>query len=346
MPTTLFDRISIMPLEIKQADASQLEFWGFASTPQVDRVGEVVTSEAMSEAAGRYLQNPLITWMHDMRTPIGKALEVDVTETGTTLHAKLSDRTQAGRDAWGLIEDGVVRSLSIGFNPYSRALGPSPDGVPDWEDDPDTDVRRWLRIDWLETAVVSVPANPGATIAFAKGLGLDMDTERRSVGVTEPLWKSELAACDTWDAVAMFALRASGAGKGLEVTSEDVASLVAEVSAAYAAHGKTLPGDFGAKLDWRAIEWQEGEVALMEERRFAEDLGRVKSATESLRNIGLHWRKDGHVLVPETVAELEAARDNLGKLLEPYPAGEAVTQPDGALSVPTMQLPRKPKLRI
>jgi HK97 family phage prohead protease len=168
-----YSRISVLPFEVKELSLEERTFWAIASTPQLDRAREVVATEAMMESASRYLANPLITWQHDAATPIGKAMAVEIRDGATWLQVYLTDKTEAGRNAWGLVQDGIVKSMSIGFNPYSRSHGPHPDGTPDYE--VSGDVLTWKRIDWLETAVVSIPCNPGATIPFAKGLGLDME---------------------------------------------------------------------------------------------------------------------------------------------------------------------------
>ena len=72
----MFERVMLMPFEIKSFSAETGEVVGLASTPQVDRMGEIVSSEAMREAAERYMRNPIITWQHNTDDPIGRGLEV------------------------------------------------------------------------------------------------------------------------------------------------------------------------------------------------------------------------------------------------------------------------------
>jgi HK97 family phage prohead protease len=244
----LFERVSVMALEVKELDEERREFLGFASTPQVDRAGEIVSTEAMQAAAEQYMTNPLITWMHDARYPIGRATDVAFKRGKTQITAKLTDKTETARDAWGLISDGIVRSLSIGFNPCR----PEKKGDQSFEMDGETLV--WRKIDWLETAVVSIPCNPGACITFAKGLGLDMPTP--------------------------------------ELLQD-----------------------------------------LSEEERFFTDLKRGKGAIEAVRNIAAHWQKEGRLLAPEQVADLQALQDLLAGVLQPHVANaEKLVLPTGALS--------------
>jgi len=126
-----FERCNVMALQVKSFDAAAGTFVGLASTPQIDRMGEVVSADAMREAAARYMENPLLTWQHDTNEPIGKATGVVVTEEGTVLEGYITDKTPTGLKVRGLMHDGIVRSLSIGFNPYSRSYGAHPDGTAD-----------------------------------------------------------------------------------------------------------------------------------------------------------------------------------------------------------------------
>jgi hypothetical protein len=176
----------MLPFETKSFDPASGEFVGLASTPQVDRSREVVSVEAMREAAARYMENPVVTDHHG--GAIGRGLEVQVNDQGTMLKGYITDKTQQGRDVRGLLEDRILRSLSIGFNPYSRSYGAHPDGTPDYAVEYGKDAQGepidrgsdgvlvWKRIDWMETAICAIPCNPGATIALAKSFGLTMES--------------------------------------------------------------------------------------------------------------------------------------------------------------------------
>ena len=190
-----FERLAVMAMEVKEMDQASRQFLGLASTPQVDRAGEVVASEAMEAAIDNYMSNPVITWMHDSSRPIGKAISTKMVRAQggkqTQIEVQLTDKTEAARDAWGLIEDGIVKSLSIGFNPRGGKKKGDP---PAYDMDGETLV--WRSIDWLETAVVSIPCNAGAQITFAKGLGLDMLKPETEQDLTEEeRFFSDLARC-------------------------------------------------------------------------------------------------------------------------------------------------------
>lgn len=91
-----------------------------------------------------------IMWQHDRTTPIGVITKATPTSEGLKIDARISD-TQAGRDALTLVRDGVIDSLSIGFQPIEDAY-----------DDAGVTHRRHVRL--LETSLVSFPAYSAARI--------------------------------------------------------------------------------------------------------------------------------------------------------------------------------------
>jgi len=168
-----FERVSVMPFEVKEVNVNDRTAWMVASTPAVDRAREVVSAEAMEGALERYMQNPVITWQHRADFPIGHAKEGKVTKKQTQLKVYFSAASQCSNEAFGLVSDGTLRAMSIGFNPYSRSFATKKDAPPDFEMIGET--LTWKNIDWLETAVVTIPCNQEAIVGFAKGLGLTLD---------------------------------------------------------------------------------------------------------------------------------------------------------------------------
>jgi HK97 family phage prohead protease len=159
LATPPFRRILVYPLQIKSAADQAFEGW--ASTPAVDRQGEVVLPEALAASLPDYMRNPIVTYAHDWLHPIGRTTEARATEAG--LHVRiLLGRTTRAREIWQLIEDRILRSLSIGFNAGPED-GYERDGI--WH---------WRRIELLEISIVPIPANPQATITIARQLGLDL----------------------------------------------------------------------------------------------------------------------------------------------------------------------------
>lgn len=151
-------RIAVFDLEdveVKQVANEPAMFTGWATRPVVDLDNEIVNPKGVRNLQ-QYLRNPVITWMHKLDVPIGKVLQAEVRDDGILITGQLS-MTEKAREIATLLRDGVVRALSIGFIPRKGSI--TKDGI--WVHE------EW---DWLETALVSVPANPEALITTVKGI--------------------------------------------------------------------------------------------------------------------------------------------------------------------------------
>lgn len=139
-------------LEIKAIDEDQRVITGWATTPEPDRMDDVVDPE------GAEFKLPLpLLWQHDSRKPIGQVIRARVSKDGIEIVAKIAKGvTDEIDEAWKLIKSGLVRGLSIGFQ--SIKVKPIKDsfGVmfQEWE--------------WLELSAVTIPANQEATITAIK----------------------------------------------------------------------------------------------------------------------------------------------------------------------------------
>ena len=104
--------------EIKgiEEDAGIIE--GIASTPSTDRMGDIV------EPKGAQFKLPLpLLWQHNSREPIGHVIAANVTDAGIAIKAKIMKGVLPEIDrAWALIKSGLVRGLSIGFQPIEPAV--------------------------------------------------------------------------------------------------------------------------------------------------------------------------------------------------------------------------------
>ena len=97
----------------------------------------------------------VLLWQHDTTAPIGRMTGLSETETGAFGTFHLAD-TERSREARSLIDDGIVRGLSVGFEPgETKTIR----GVK-------THTRARLR----ETSLVTFPAYPSAgVVAVRKG---------------------------------------------------------------------------------------------------------------------------------------------------------------------------------
>jgi HK97 family phage major capsid protein/HK97 family phage prohead protease len=147
-------------LNVKAVDAAQRIITGTATTPTPDRMGDIV------EPLGVEFKNPLpLLHQHRSSEPVGTVKFDKPTKDGITFTAKMPQIDVPGplRDrvdtAWGEVEQGLVRAVSIGFRPleYSRM---EDGGI------------RYIRSEVLELSLVTIPAQQEATIATIKSLDL------------------------------------------------------------------------------------------------------------------------------------------------------------------------------
>ena len=145
-------------VEIKgMVDASgKRKFTGIASTPSPDRMGDIV------EPKGAVYDLPMpLLWQHNSRDPIGWVNSAKMTDAGIQIDGEVAvvDGPQCLVDrldmAWGMLKSGLVKGLSIGFNPleYSRL---------------DTGGYRFIKWAWHELSAVTIPANAEASITSIK----------------------------------------------------------------------------------------------------------------------------------------------------------------------------------
>lgn len=137
---------------VKSADEATGIIEGIASTPSTDRMGDVV------EPKGARFTLPIpLLWQHRSGEPIGHVIAAKVTEAGIEIKAQVMRGLLPEIErAWTLIKSGLVRGLSIGFNPLESA------------DIKGTWGQHFTKWDWLELSAVTIAANQDATIHTIK----------------------------------------------------------------------------------------------------------------------------------------------------------------------------------
>lgn len=153
-------------LVIKAVDEDAREITGIASTPGTDRMDDVV------EPSGAEFSLPIpLLWQHRHAEPIGQVVRAKITDKGIEVVAKLvaptadmpAAMTARLQEAWHSIKTGLVRGLSIGFNPKEYSFMDS-GGI------------HFLKWDWTELSAVTIPANADASITSIKSF----DREQRA----------------------------------------------------------------------------------------------------------------------------------------------------------------------
>lgn len=144
-------------IELKSDDNEEGVFYGYASTfGNMDNVNDIVEHGAFSESLRR--REPKVLWQHDMSKPVGKVLEAREDAKGLFVRVKIAKNTTLGNDAFELIKEGIIKSLSIGFR------------VEKYEIDEEKGCRRIKKCELFEFSLVTIPANDEAEIMGFKSV--------------------------------------------------------------------------------------------------------------------------------------------------------------------------------
>ncbi len=156
---------------IEDVASGRRTFSGWATTPELDRVNDVI------DPMGAKFTNPLtLLRNHDSDCPIGKATFKPPTPKGIEFEAELPVIAEEGAlkerldMAWGEIKNGLIRAVSIGFRAMKYAF--KEDGGIEFQE-----------IEIYELSTVAVPANAGAMIMSVKSIDKRL---RQAAGVPEP----------------------------------------------------------------------------------------------------------------------------------------------------------------
>lgn len=151
---------AFVALEIKAVneDARQIEGW--ATTPDVDRMGDIV----LPKGAEYKLPIPFLL-DHDHSQVVGEVERVEVSDEGIRFFAHIKKIVEEGEakslcdKAWSYIKHGLRKAVSIGFRPLDFDVLPN-GGL------------KFTSWEWFELSAVGIPAQPGAVITGAKSYSL------------------------------------------------------------------------------------------------------------------------------------------------------------------------------
>ena len=97
-----------------------------------------------------------LLWQHDMGEPIGRIENIMEDENGLYVQGRLMLDITRAKEAYSLMQEGVVQGMSIGYSPVRYRI------------DPDTGVRLLEAVDLYEVSLVTFPANEAAQITVVK----------------------------------------------------------------------------------------------------------------------------------------------------------------------------------
>lgn len=159
-------------LEVKQVNDERRIIRGIATSPTVDRVGDIVEPEGMIQRGPVKLH---LYHKHDL--PVGHVMFGKPTKKGTPFEAEIPDVKEAGtvrervNEAWHSVKYKLLDAVSIGFNVLEDGVELLKNGG-----------YRFTKWEILELSLVGVPANPEAVITAFKCA--DSAAIRRALGVT------------------------------------------------------------------------------------------------------------------------------------------------------------------
>jgi HK97 family phage prohead protease len=151
--STAYKRVPFELTELKSGPYSWT-FTGYASTfGNVDLGGDVVLPGAFADSLKLH-PKPRLLWGHDTDEPIGVPISLTEDDRGLRGEWKLS-KTNRGQDAYTLLKDGAIDSLSIGYVPIDSEF--SSDGI-----------RKLKALDLREVSLVALPMNESAVVTAVK----------------------------------------------------------------------------------------------------------------------------------------------------------------------------------
>lgn len=144
------DNSGSLPTASDQIDSIYIE--GYASTNDVDRAGDVVSTAAWEKGIQNYLKNPIILAQHDYDDPVGRMVDYKIDKKGLWIKARVS----AAAEIFNLVKDKVLTAFSIGFR------------VIDAEYNNATEIFMVKELELVEISIVSVPCNQNTIFSLAK----------------------------------------------------------------------------------------------------------------------------------------------------------------------------------
>lgn len=165
-------------LEVKQVDDVKRTVSGVATTPTVDRVGDIVDPE------GVVFRGPVklhLYHKHDM--PVGQVTFGKPTKSGIPFTASIPDVQEAGtvrervNEALHSLKYKLLDAVSIGFNILEGGAEILKGGG-----------YKFTKWEMLELSLVGVPANPEAVVTAFKSADASVIKTALGVGDEQTIW--------------------------------------------------------------------------------------------------------------------------------------------------------------
>lgn len=153
---------------------------GYANTTDKDRAGDIITANAWAKGVDYYRKNPVLLYQHDHNKPIGRVQKISVDRKGIFVEAYVSDAAEKLHGVQTLINDGALKSFSVGFR------------VKDGRYDRNTDTTQITDVELHEISVVSVPCNQESLFSVRKSFESNDEYEAFKKSLKEASLKDEV----------------------------------------------------------------------------------------------------------------------------------------------------------
>lgn len=142
------------PIICKEAGGT-LRLVGEASTDDIDRTLDIITPEAYAPFLERYKKNPLVTFQHNIYYPIGINKKIKITDNGLWVLDEILDIPNDPLLTYvrAAIQQRALRFFSVSFFPLEWHEVKNENG---------DKITVYTKVELIEHAVVSLPANPFA----------------------------------------------------------------------------------------------------------------------------------------------------------------------------------------
>lgn len=225
---------------------------GYASTNDIDRSRDVVSTSVWEAGLENYLKNPVILAYHDNRQPCGRMLDHKVDSKGLWIKARIS---AAAEDIFNLVRDGILTAFSIGFR------------VLDAEYDQVTEIFLIKEIELHEISVVPVPCNQNTLFSLSKAFDTAEDYKSyKMLFAEEDAPSKELETPKNVE---------SNTSKEWNMTPEEIQAQIAEAAKKAAEDALAADRAARAKAEEEKAAKEAAEKAL--EEKIAKAVSEIKS---------------------------------------------------------------------
>ncbi len=146
---------------VKALDDATGEIEGYGSTfgGDPDSYGDIIAKGAFGVSLKAHKAKgsmPKMFWQHDPGETVGRWLEASEDDVGLKLRGRLNMGVRRGAEAYALLKEGDIDGLSIGYR------------IRKHEEDADNGTWLLKELDLFEVSIVSIGANPSATVSNVK----------------------------------------------------------------------------------------------------------------------------------------------------------------------------------